>query len=84
MAKKRFGLKLWPFPCEFRARPYVFGIRKARRMGLDRVLIQIQTFKFFAPPLIVMLPPFIILILLLAYSYPDLLSFLVCYMSKIY
>ena len=69
MAKKRFGMKLWPFPlyfkvvltekwplhrrhfpCEFRAHPYLFGIRRARGMGLDRVLIQIPTFNFFAPP----------------------------------
>ena len=69
MAKKRFGLNLWPFslyfkvvlaekwplqrrhfPCEFRAHPYLFGIRRARGMGLDRVLIQIPTFNFFAPP----------------------------------
>ena len=45
----------WPlqrkhFPCEFRAHPYLFGIRRARGMGLDRVLIQNQTFNFFAPP----------------------------------
>ena len=37
--------KKWPlqrrhFPCEFRAHPYLFGIRRARGMGLDRVLIQ--------------------------------------------
>ena len=45
----------WPFqgrhfPCEFRAHPYLFGIRRARGMGLDRLLIQILTFIFFAPP----------------------------------
>ena len=45
----------WPFqrrhfPCEFRPPPNIFGIRRARGMGLDRVLIQNQTFKFFAPP----------------------------------
>ena len=52
-----FGLvigHLWPlqrrhFPEEFRADLYVFGIRRARRMGTDRVLIQNPNFYFFAP-----------------------------------
>ena len=37
------------FPCELRADLYIFGISRARRMGLATVLIQIPTFVFFAP-----------------------------------
>ena len=47
---KKCPLQRRHFPCEFRAHPYLFGIRRARGMGLDRVLIQNQTFRFFDPP----------------------------------
>ena len=38
------------FQDEFRADLYVFGIKRARRMGTDRGLIQNPNFYFFAPP----------------------------------
>ena len=46
---------IWPlqrrhFPEEFRADLYVFGIRRARRMGTDKGLIQNPNFYFVAPP----------------------------------
>ena len=42
----------WPFqgrhfPCEFRAHPYLFGIRRARGMGLDNSRLN---FEFFCSP----------------------------------
>ena len=39
-----------PFPLEFRAGLYVFGIRKSCRMGAACKLIKIPTFCFYAPP----------------------------------
>ena len=40
-----------PFPEEFRAGSYIFGISRARRMGAACKLIQNPTFIFFATPL---------------------------------
>ena len=39
-----------PFPLEFRAGLYVFGIRKSCRMGAACKLIKIPTFCFYASP----------------------------------
>ena len=41
---RKYGFQRQQFPCEFRADPYVFGIRGNRGMGAASELIQNQTF----------------------------------------